>query len=97
VHPFLDGAFLSRLPPACWGGRLSMEAQALIFWASSCTFLSLSQQRPFTTEATIKLDFLREHPLVCGLFFGGAGQEVMNLVVLPLPRFTPEALTNYMT
>ena len=31
-----------------------------------------------------KLIFLREHPLVCGLFFGGAVQEVMNLVVLPL-------------
>lgn len=28
--------------------------------------------------------FLVEYPLVCGLFFGGAVQEVMNLVVLPL-------------
>jgi hypothetical protein len=27
---------------------------------------------------------MKEHPLVCGLFFGGAVQEVMNLVVLPL-------------
>jgi hypothetical protein len=33
---------------------------------------------------SLKLDFLKEHPLVCGLFFGGAVQEVMNLVVLPL-------------
>ncbi len=31
-----------------------------------------------------RLVFLVEHPLVCGLFFGGAVQEVMNLVVLPL-------------
>jgi Na+/alanine symporter len=31
-----------------------------------------------------RLRFLVEHPLVCGLFFGGAVQEVMNLVVLPL-------------
>jgi Na+/alanine symporter len=31
-----------------------------------------------------RLRFLIEHPLVCGLFFGGAVQEVMNLVVLPL-------------
>jgi len=31
-----------------------------------------------------RLAFLTEHPLVCGLFFGGAVQEVMNLVVLPL-------------
>jgi hypothetical protein len=33
---------------------------------------------------SIRLGFLREHPWVCGLFFGGAVQEVMNLVVLPL-------------
>jgi hypothetical protein len=31
-----------------------------------------------------RLRFLVEHPLVCGLFFGAAVQEVMNLVVLPL-------------
>jgi len=31
-----------------------------------------------------RLPFLTEHPLVCGLFFGAAVQEVMNLVVLPL-------------
>ena len=34
--------------------------------------------------ASRKLTFLTEHPLVCGLFFGAAVQEVMNLVVLPL-------------
>ena len=34
--------------------------------------------------ASRKLVFLIEHPLVCGLFFGAAVQEVMNLVVLPL-------------
>jgi hypothetical protein len=31
-----------------------------------------------------KLHFLTEYPIVCGLFFGAAVQEVMNLVVLPL-------------
>jgi Na+/alanine symporter len=31
-----------------------------------------------------RLFFLIEHPLVCGLFFGAAVEEVMNLVVLPL-------------
>jgi hypothetical protein len=31
-----------------------------------------------------KLTFMTEHPLVCGLFFGAAVEEVMNLVVLPL-------------
>jgi hypothetical protein len=30
------------------------------------------------------LPFMKEYPLVCGLFFGAAVQEVMNLVVLPL-------------
>jgi hypothetical protein len=34
--------------------------------------------------ASRKLVFLREHPLVCGLFFGAAVEEVMNLIVLPL-------------
>jgi hypothetical protein len=34
--------------------------------------------------ASRRLHFLTEYPLVCGLFFGAAVQEVMNLVILPL-------------
>lgn len=34
--------------------------------------------------ASRKLVFLKEHPLVCGLCFGAAVEEVMNLIVLPL-------------
>ena len=34
--------------------------------------------------ASRRLTFLTEHPLVCGLFYGAAVEEVMNLVVLPL-------------
>ncbi len=34
--------------------------------------------------ASRRLRFLTEHPLVCGLLFGGAVEEVMTLVVLPL-------------
>lgn len=34
--------------------------------------------------ASRRLRFLTEHPLVCGLFFGAAVEEVMTLVVLPL-------------
>lgn len=34
--------------------------------------------------ASLRLTFLKEHPLVCGLFFGMAVEEVMNLIVLPL-------------
>ena len=34
--------------------------------------------------ASRRLPFLTEYPLVCGLFYGGAVEEVMNLLVLPL-------------
>src|ERR1700730_8734662 len=34
--------------------------------------------------ASRRLVFLKEHPLLCGLFFGATVEEVMNLVVLPL-------------
>jgi hypothetical protein len=34
--------------------------------------------------ASRKLRFMTEHPLVCGLIFGAAVEEVMNLIVLPL-------------
>jgi hypothetical protein len=34
--------------------------------------------------ASSRLRFMIEHPLVCGLFFGAAVEEVMTLVVLPL-------------
>ena len=38
----------------------------------------------FYYAASRRLVFLTEHPLVCGLVYGAAVQEVMNLVVLPL-------------
>ena len=31
-----------------------------------------------------RLVFLKEYPVVCGLFYGAAVEEVMNLIVLPL-------------
>jgi len=31
-----------------------------------------------------RLDFMIQHPLVCGLVFGAAVELIMNLVVLPL-------------
>ena len=34
--------------------------------------------------ASRRLEFLTEHPLVCGLCYGAAVELVMNLVVLPL-------------
>ena len=38
----------------------------------------------FYYAASRRLSFLVEHPLVCGLFYGAAVEQVMNLVVLPL-------------
>jgi hypothetical protein len=35
-------------------------------------------------RASRKLRFLAEYPLVCGLFFGAAVEDVMSFVVLPL-------------
>ena len=46
-------------------------------------FISLSAATVYY-EASRRLTFLKEHPLVCGLFFGAAVEEIMNLVVLPL-------------
>lgn len=34
--------------------------------------------------ASRKLTFLKNYPLVCGLFFGGAVEVVMSFIVLPL-------------
>jgi hypothetical protein len=34
--------------------------------------------------ASLRLSFLKEHPLVCGLFYGMAIELVMSLIVLPL-------------
>ena len=34
--------------------------------------------------ASRKLVFMMEHPLVCGLFFGAAVEDVMRFIVLPL-------------
>jgi hypothetical protein len=38
----------------------------------------------FYYAASRRLTFLTEHPLVCGLFYGAAVEQVMNLLVLPL-------------
>lgn len=38
----------------------------------------------FFYAASRRLGFLTDHPVVCGLFYGAAVEQVMNLVVLPL-------------
>jgi hypothetical protein len=34
--------------------------------------------------ASVKLPFLKDYPLICGLFFGAAVEDFMRFVVLPL-------------
>ncbi len=46
-------------------------------------FIAFSATAVYYTVSR-RLVFMKEHPLVCGLFFGAAVEEIMNLVVLPL-------------
>jgi hypothetical protein len=46
-------------------------------------FIALSAAAVYYA-ASRRLGFLKEHPLVCGLFFGAAVELVMRLIVLPL-------------
>jgi hypothetical protein len=46
-------------------------------------FIATSAAAVYYT-ASRRLPFLAEYWLICGLFFGAAVEEVMNLIVLPL-------------
>jgi hypothetical protein len=76
------------IPLAIAGGLLGKQA----FQGGAATyalgiflhfFIALSAASIYY-GASRKLVFSREYPLICGLFFGAAVNEVMNLVVLPL-------------
>jgi hypothetical protein len=53
-------------------------------WVFCSTSSSPSRFAAFYYAASRRLTFLTEHPLVCGLFYGAAVEQVMNLLVLPL-------------
>ncbi|HEY9127313.1 MAG TPA: hypothetical protein VIM62_09320 [Acidobacteriaceae bacterium] len=46
-------------------------------------FIALSAAAVYYA-ASRRLPFLVEYPLICGLFFGAAVEDTMNLIVLPL-------------
>jgi hypothetical protein len=76
------------IPLAIAGGLLGQRAftgGVAIYVLGVCLhfFIALSAASIYYA-ASRKLTFLVQYPLICGLFFGGAVQEVMNLVVLPL-------------
>ena len=66
-------------------GRQAFDGGAATYVLGVCLhFFIACSAAAIYYAASRRLTFLVEHPLVCGLFFGGAVQEVMNLVVLPL-------------
>jgi hypothetical protein len=65
-------------PKATHGGPATYVLGVLLHF-----FIALSAAAIYYA-ASRRLSFLLEHPLVCGLFFGGAVEEVMSLIVLPL-------------
>src|SRR5580693_3190544 len=87
----LGAAFIifgARVPYAIAGGLLGRTA----FQGGAATyalgiflhFFIATSAAAVYYAASRRLDFLKEHPLVCGLFYGIAVFLVMNLVVLPL-------------
>ena len=65
-------------PTAFKGGAGTYVLGVLLHFFIACSAAAVYY------AASRRLSFLTEHPLVCGLFFGAAVEEVMNLVVLPL-------------
>jgi hypothetical protein len=64
--------------PALRGGAPTYVLGVLLHFFIALSFAA------FFYAASRKLGFLSDHPLVCGLFYGAAVEQVMNLVVLPL-------------
>jgi hypothetical protein len=65
-------------PEARQGGAGTYVLGVLLHFLIACSAAAVYY------AASGRLRFLTEHPLVCGLFFGAAVEEVMSLVVLPL-------------
>ena len=59
------------------GGAATYMLGVLLHFFIACSFAA------FYYASSRRLGFLKEHPIVCGLFYGAAVEEVMNLIVLP--------------
>jgi hypothetical protein len=76
------------IPLAIAGGLLGKQAftggaGTYVLGVALHFFIALSAAAIYY-GASLKLTYLRESWVVCGLFFGAAVEEVMRLVVLPL-------------
>ena len=65
-------------PQAVNGGAGTFVLGVLLHFFIACSAAAVYY------GASRRLRFMTEHPLVCGLVFGAAVEEVMTLVVLPL-------------
>jgi hypothetical protein len=65
-------------PQAFHGGAGTYVLGVLLHFFIACSAAAVYY------AASRRLRFMTEHPLVCGLIFGAAVEEVMNLIVLPL-------------
>jgi hypothetical protein len=61
------------------GGPATYVLGVVLHFLIACSFAAV-----YYLAATRRLDFMVEHPLVCGLAYGAAVELVMNLIVLPL-------------
>jgi len=67
------------------GGQVIGHGNAGIYLLGVCLhFLIALSAAAIYYAASRRLLFLKEYPLVCGLFFGAAVEEFMRLAVLPL-------------
>jgi hypothetical protein len=81
-------AFGLRMPQGIASGLLGSRsfqggAATWILGLALHFFIALSMAATYFA-ASRKLPFLKEHPLICGLFYGMGLYLVMNLVVVPL-------------
>jgi hypothetical protein len=80
--------FGARIPLVIAGGLLGRQALqggvgTYVLGVFLHFFIAFSAAAIYYA-ASRTLSFLKEHALVCGLFYGAAVELVMNLVVLPL-------------
>lgn len=72
----IAGGLLGR--QAVHGGAGTFALGVLLHYFIACSAAATYY------AASRKLRFLTEYPLICGLFFGAAVEDVMSLIVLPL-------------
>jgi hypothetical protein len=65
-------------PKAEHGGPATYALGVLLHFFIALSFAA------FYYTASRRRTFMTEHPLICGLFYGAAVEEIMSLIVLPL-------------